>query len=254
MGRRTVEDTRQLLLDVGIRLLFERGANGGVTHIKLSKVAAAADLTTGAAYRCWDNQDAFHSDLATAAVRWRDAGPIDHTVARITELVEARAPLAEIIRVAAEQNLFSYPEDTAFLTTIALRACGPTDEGLAQAGRDRLDTAVEGFSMLYSALMRLYGLRPRPPYTVTHLALCLAALSEGFALQAMSGAPHPHVGRDDVAPGVDPDWTLFGIGVEAVVDRFTEPADDGGTGDDGEREQAEATGSGERATAPVRVL
>lgn len=223
MGRRTVENTRQLLLDVGVRLLFERGANGGVTHIKLSEVAAASDLTTGAAYRCWDNQDAFHSDLATAAVRWRDAEPIAATVARITKLVETRAPLDEVIRVAAEENLFSYPEDTAFLTTIALRACGPTDEGLAAAGRDRLATAIDSSATMYAALLQIYGLRPRAPFTVVHLALTLAALSEGFSLQAMSGSPHPRIERDDLPPDVDPDWTLFAVGVEAVVAHYTEP-------------------------------
>jgi AcrR family transcriptional regulator len=256
MGRRTVEDTRQLLLDVGIRMLFERGANGGVTHVKLSEVAAAADLTTGAAYRCWDNQEAFHSDLATAAVRWRDAEPNAATVSRITSLVEARAPLAEVIRVAAEENLFRYPDDTAFLTTIALRACGPTDETLAEAGRARLSTAIESYSVMYSALMRLYGLRARPPHTVTEMALCLAALSEGFALQAMSGAPHPRVVRDDVPPDVDPDWTLFGIGVEAIVDRFTEPAEPGteSSADDGPRVAATGPRRGGHRASPGPVI
>jgi AcrR family transcriptional regulator len=226
--RRTTDETRRLLLDVGIRLLYERGVHVGVTHIKLSDVVAAADLTTGAAYRCWENQDAFHRDLAAAAIRWRNQTPIANTVARITRLVETQAALPEVVRVAAEANLYRYPEDVAFLTTIALRACGPTDENLARAGRDRLDTAVTCYSAMYAVLLELYQRRMRPPFTIDHLTLSLAALSEGFALQAMSGAPHPHVERPDAPDGVGADWTLLAFAIEAMIERFTEPDPDAG--------------------------
>jgi AcrR family transcriptional regulator len=223
VARRTTEDTKELLLDVGIRLLYERGVHVGVTHIKLSDVVAAADMTTGAAYRCWENQDAFHRDLAAAAIRWRNQTPIANTVNRITQLVEAHTALAEVVRVAAEANLYRYPDDVAFLTTIALRACGPTDENLARAGRDRLETAVAAYSGMYSVLLELYQHRMRPPFTIDHLTLSLAALSEGFALQAMSGAPHPHLERPDPPPDVGSDWTLMAFAIEAIIERFTEP-------------------------------
>jgi AcrR family transcriptional regulator len=224
MARRTTEQTKQLLLDVGTRLVYERGVNVGVTHVKLSDVVAAAGLTTGAAYRCWENQDAFHRDLAAAAVRWRNDTPIANTVGHITRLVEDRAPLAEIIRAGAEANLYRYPDDVGFLTTIALRACGPTDESLAKAGRDRLETAVAEYSRMYDVLMGLYGRRMRRPFTIEHLTVALAALSEGFALQAMSGAPHPRIERPDTMPDAgSSDWTLLAYAVEAIVERFTEP-------------------------------
>jgi AcrR family transcriptional regulator len=238
--RRTTDDTKHLLLDVAIRLLYERGVHVGVTHIKLSDVVAAADLTTGAAYRCWENQDAFHRDLAAAAIRWRNQTPIANTVNRITRLVEAQAPLSELVRVAAEANLYRYPEDVAFLTTIALRACGPTDENLARAGRDRLETAVSSYSAMYSVLLELYQRRMRPPFTIDHLTLSLAALSEGFALQAMSGAPHPQIERPDPPPGIGADWTLMAFAIEAMIERFTEPDPDlGALGEERRRERLE---------------
>ena len=59
---RMLDETRELLLGVGIEMLYERGAGVSVGHIKLSDVVTAAGLTTGAAYRCWDNQEAFHRD------------------------------------------------------------------------------------------------------------------------------------------------------------------------------------------------
>lgn len=207
-------------------MLYERGLHIGVTHIKLSDVVAAAELTTGAAYRCWENQEAFHRDLATAALLRRDGPPTAEVVAQITKLVETRAPLAEVIRTAVGANLFRYPEDTGFLTTIGLRACGPTDETLAKAGRERLETSVDSYVDMYTALANLYQRRVRPPFTMTHVALLLAALAEGFALQAMSDPAHPHVERSDLPPEVGSDWTLLACGIEAIVEHLTEPVPD----------------------------
>ena len=89
--RRTTEETHQLLLDVALGMLHRRGVHVAVTHVRLSDVAAAAGLTTGAAYRCWPNQAAFHRDLAVAAVQWRDHESIAETVAEIRDLVDAQA-------------------------------------------------------------------------------------------------------------------------------------------------------------------
>lgn len=232
MARRTAEETKQLLLDVGIGMLYERGVDIGVTHIKLADVVAAAGLTTGAAYRCWDNQEAFHQDLAVAAVLWRDGPPNAITVDHIADLIEERAPLPELLRAAIEPNLFRYPDNTAFLTTLGLRACGPTDEALAEAGRQRFESAIDSYTDMYNGLADLYGRRARPPFTMRQIALVLAALSEGFALQAMTGMAHPHVERTDVGPGVGSEWSLLACAVEAIVERFTEPCGPGEPADE----------------------
>jgi len=223
MTRRTLDQTRQLLLETGLWMLKEQGVYVGVTHIRLSEVAHAAGYTTGAGYRCWDNQAAFHHDLAIAAVGWREVEPIAETVAQIKQLVDARAPLGEIIRIAAEANLFQYPEDTSLLNTLTLRTCGPTDDAVAQAAREHLTTTIESFAALYALLLRIYRLRLRPPFTLVDLTVALLALTEGFAVQAMTGDPHPRIERSDSPPGVGSDWSLLACAAEALVDRFTEP-------------------------------
>jgi AcrR family transcriptional regulator len=224
MARRTLAQTRELLLTTGLDMLKERGVKVGVTHIRLKEVAHAAGLTTGAGYRCWPDQAAFHRELAIAAVGWRDEQPILETVAHIRQLVDTRAPLGEVIRVAAEANLFRYPEKTVQLNTITLRTCGPTDVELAKAGREHLTTTIESFASLYATLLTVYRLRMRSPYTLTDLTLALAALAEGFAVQAMTGDPHPRVRRAVEAPsGVAGDWSLLACAAEAIVAHFVEP-------------------------------
>ena len=223
MTRRTTEDTRQLLLDVALKALHERGVHVAVTHVRLSDVATEAGLTTGAAYRCWPNQETFHRDLAVAAVHWRDHGSIANTVDRIRTLVNDRAPLAEVLRVGAAANIYRYPDDAPFLISVALRTCAPADSELGAAARERLASSIENFSSLYDALLHWYGRRMRSPFTIDDLALTLAALSEGFTIQSMAGTSHATVDRDDTAEGVGREWTLLGCAVESIVERYTEP-------------------------------
>lgn len=223
MTKRTTDETRQLLLDTGMQLLHARGAYVGVTHIRLSDVVDAAHLTTGAAYRIWENQDCFHRELAVAAVRLRSAGSVDGTVASIRAAVDAHAPLGEVIRLAAPANLHRYPDDVAYLTSLILRTTSRVDPDLLLASVERHRDAMAGFGQLYQAMLDVYGRRMRPAFSVEHMTAALAALSEGFAMQTMSGVEHPEIHRCDVGPGIGQAWTLFGCAAEAIVEHFTEP-------------------------------
>ncbi len=130
--------------------------------------------------------------------------------------------MAEVLRVAAGANLYSFPEDIPFLTTIALRACAPADPAVA-AGREHLRSAIEAFEGLWASLLAAYGRRVAAPYSLRDVTLALAALSEGFSLQAITGEPRQRVTRTDVADGVKDDWSLFACAAEAIVMRLTEP-------------------------------
>ncbi len=71
MARRTGDETRALLLRVGMQMLLERGVSAGVQHIRLQEVLRRAGLTTGAAYRLWADQNDYQRDLAVSMVRLR---------------------------------------------------------------------------------------------------------------------------------------------------------------------------------------
>ena len=168
-----------------------------------------------------------------AATRWRDDSPLARTVVAIRQLVEDKAPLRAVIRRAAAthiEGLVGVDEEvdeecptSSFLTTLALRAAAANTEELRAASSDRHHDSLSSFVELYEALLRAYGRRMRPPFTLQHIAVALAALGEGFALQAIEGEEHPVV----VLPGVDgedeEEWTLFGVAVDALVNAVTEP-------------------------------
>lgn len=221
MSRRSAEQTRTLLIDTAMSMLHKQGAAAGVTHIKLSDVVVRAGLTTGAAYRLWNDQQAFHNELATAAVGWRDPLSTSPTVAGITSVLQIGGPLREVIRLSAEANLQTFPKDIAFLATLALRASAWGNPALVAASRKRHLDAMRAYGEVYAGVMKFYHRRMRQPFTLDHLCSALAALAEGFGVQAACGEPHPRIGLAG-AGGDSQDWTLLGVAAAAVMDHLTE--------------------------------
>ena len=221
--RRSQDETKDLLLRTALDQLYEKGLFVAVTHIRLTEVVKAAGLTTGAAYKVWERQEDFHRDLAVEAVRFRDRLAVGATVRLIHQAVDGGAPLREILRVGSHAHLHLPNPGDPFLVTLALRTLSPVDDELAEASRQRHVDSIEAFEQLYEAMLLRYGRRIREPFDLRAMANALAAITEGFALQSLSGFDHPtyEIEADDERVGAE--WTLLAVAVEAIVDRFTEP-------------------------------
>jgi AcrR family transcriptional regulator len=232
VGRRTGEETRALLLRVGLEMLFERGASAGVQHIRLQEVLRRAGLTTGAAYRLWADQTDYQRDLAVAMVRLRFTDPVENASSAIDRLIADGADLDDVIRAAAETHAIDSERrqggrggrDTeAFLIALALRATGGTSPELRSASRERHDESIEGFVRFYGRLMDAYGMRMRTPYTIRDFTEAMAALGEGFAIHSLEGIAHPRLEIGDEHEGPTGRWSLFGIAVRGLVHEFMTP-------------------------------
>lgn len=246
MVRRTAEETRELLIETGMQLLHERGPSAAVRHIRLRDVLDRADLTTGAAYRIWDDQDAYQRDLAIAAVRWRDRTSTADTLAAVGPALVAGADWREIVRLGSEVNLWRYPDHMGFLTMLALRASAWGDEQLTAASRERHHEAVAAYGAVYAEVIPAVGRRFRAGFTVQDAAAAMAALSEGFGVQGCTGEPHPRLRLDPRAEGPgEVDWTLLGVCAVAVFEHMTEPAT--------EPDPAGACGQADSAERPSSV-
>jgi AcrR family transcriptional regulator len=256
MPRRTGEETKDLLIRTGISMLLDRGITAGVSHIRLQEVVRRAGLTTGAAYRLWADQDAFHHDLAVAAATWRAAMPIAEPWSNIAGLVESGAPLMAAVRVGSQAHVDTFDDADrrhqrsarSFLVALALRATSGSWSDLRDASVARHAESVREFAEMYRSVLALYRRRMRPPFTVEDFTVAMAALGEGFALQAIEGIPHPHLKRAG-PPGVGEDWTLFGLSVWALTEGYTEPV----TEDPGAVGQAATGVSGAAATGDRRT-
>jgi len=240
MGRRTGDETRTLLLRVGMQMLLERGAAAGVQHIRLQEVLRRAGLTSGAAYRLWADQNDYQRDLAVAMVRLRLSSPADHIRAAVADLVATGADGDDVIRAAADDHVRAAAadvEDSAdaldaqqFLISLALRATAQTWPELREASEERHRESIAAYAEFYGSLMTAYGLRMKSPLTVTDFAEAIAAMGEGFALRALEGIAHPTYAVDEGDELPRGPWTLFALSVRALVNELTTPVDedDGG--------------------------
>lgn len=216
-------------------MLLERGVSAGVQHIRLQDVLRRAGLTTGAAYRLWGDQTDYQRDLAVAMVRMRVAGPTDFVRAAVADLVREGAPGDDIIRAAALSHVRSTTRDTddeaealeaqGFLIALALRTTADTWPELKEAGRERHRESMAAFADLLGSLMESYGMRMKTGLSVLDFAEAMAAMGEGFAVRAIEGIDHPtfDFAAEDEAPTGR--WTLFALGVRALVNEFMVPVE-----------------------------
>lgn len=236
MTRRTAEDTRRLILEAAIQLLLERGATAGVQHIRLQEVLRSVGLTTGAAYRIWDDQDDFHRDLAVEMVGLRFAPPVTSAASAIEGVLDSGGTLDDVARVAAldfvtySSKFHLEPESRdshAFITALALRTAAGAWPELREASAERHRESIAAFATFYATLLHRYGRRIREPLTIEDFTEAMAALGEGFAIRAAQGLDHPTYDIPEGAELPSGEWTLFGIGIQGIVAAFTVPVDEG---------------------------
>lgn len=219
-----------------MQMLLERGVSAGVQHIRLQQVLRRAGLTTGAAYRLWADQTDYQRDLAVAMVKQRFMHPAAIARAAVAELIENKSDPELVIRAAAATHVDPPPsdgarpaalDDQAFLVALALRTAASTWPELAEASRARHEDSLRDYAELYQLLMDTYGLRMKRPLTIMDFTDAMAALGEGFAVRRLEGIPHRRVhttidGDDEVPAG---EWSLFAIGVRALVNEMMTPID-----------------------------
>ncbi|GAA1635440.1 hypothetical protein [Microbacterium flavum] len=235
MKRRSGDETRALLLRVGMQVLLERGVSAGVQHIRLQDVLRRAGLTTGAAYRLWADQNDYQRDLAVAMVQLRLSRPTDYVRTAVEKLIAEGADGNDVIRAAAESHLRPTAADAddpaaaldsqQFLIALALRTTAHTWPELREASNERHRESIAAFAEFYALLMEAYGLRMRSPLTIEDFTEAMAALGEGFAVRMLEGIEHPRYDcgeGDEVPPG---EWTLFALSVRALVDGFMTPVE-----------------------------
>lgn len=220
-------ETRSALLDAGVALLHERGVRSGVGHVSAADVARRAGYATSTLYRYWATQTDFHRDLAVAALEFRDRHALADTIKMVRELITAHAPLSEVLRVGANSNVDrDRASDVVWYTSLALRASAGLDPEVRRAADARVTEGLQMHRDLYAAILKLYALEMRPPFTLDHLTATIAALMDGFAVQDLSSTPHPRIERNECDEGVGRDWTLFACALEVLTEQMTRPLDE----------------------------
>jgi hypothetical protein len=243
-ARRTRAELRALLIEAGLEVLRERGLGTGAEQLTFKRVFERVAATDGVRVtnasvigRIWQNQAEFQSAvLATVATDELDEqgrSVLSATVPFVTRVDRStpesrRSALREVMRLAAEANLAVGTNSRNWATVIGVwalasgaRGSGTSDE-IYEAIRAGHAEVEERSVATTEAMMAHLGLRIRPPFDVPQFCAACTALVEGCALRDRAEAGIRGIVLPTGPEGVDQDWTLLGLGMDALADQFFE--------------------------------
>jgi len=247
----TREELRSLLLETGRTLLIEEGLGTGFDTLTFKRVFQRVEADTGRRIsnasvirRVWENQADYQADVLVTIAEQEGLGEFHDTLSALepvfasmdlSTVEERERSLREACRVGGAANIFSLlqsPHWSLWIAVWALATAGtlhPDEQRVAhqQRIRDALLNGYEGVTQLwenaYTALVEALGMRPRAPLTVRQFTVAIGALSEGCSLRQRLDPTMDGILRPTGPDGEDQDWTLFGIGLEALQRHFFEP-------------------------------
>lgn len=249
--RRSAEQTRTVMLDAGMALLERDGVQFGLDHLTLEAACLATDVPRSSSHAAWSIEDDYTPQALyqrEVLRRWLSEreGELFASAARnaLIAAYELRGDAltkGEIIRIAIQAAIASAVDPgedgggSGFLSTdMAIKhalASQPPDardpEVAAWVRETEVSQRERRIRDTYRPLADQLGLRPRPEYgqdAFHHLAVSVAALTEGITLRHLVVQDHDYASdsiRDD---GSDVPSTLLGVCVEALVDLFFEEA------------------------------
>jgi hypothetical protein len=251
-AKQSREELRALMLKMGRLIVIEDGLGLGVDTLTFKKVFERIESDTGIKLsnasvirRVWDNQADFQADVLATIAAEDALGEFDETIRTLAPLIddldlsspEARwRSLREVCRVGGSANSFMLLESPNWSMWIAVWAMATaTNVGVEQSKyQQRIRTALlegyDGFTTLwegaYAGLAALVGMRVREPLTLRQLSAAVGALAEGCSLRQHVD---PHLGvilRPTGPNREDQEWTLFAVGLEALLLHFLEPDPD----------------------------
>lgn len=227
VARRSLDETRTLILDAGMELLSEAGYSLQGTDVLLIDACRRAGLSTaGSGYKIWPTQRDFRVDLMRHVLYVANT-----TLLNTDRMVEAigRAgedpSLSTLIRVAATDNAEATIGAPEYFRNHAVWLAAKSDaelrERFVEAQRVQLGMLAE----LYEGLLAIYDREMVPPFTVDIMTLAIASEVDGLASWC---SYVDDVGVGDIVRPTGPDggdeqWHLLGCVVEAIVEAFTRP-------------------------------
>lgn len=246
--RRTRAELRELLLEAGTRLLLEEGLTLGAERVTFTRVFEEVERVHGVKVtnaavidRIWRNRDDFHVDVVRTVIEREGDAEFDTAeVALLEALPHAdvsdpatrRGALAELIRISAGAFMdaagrSSLSMQFALAAYLASSGAGAPDARLIEVHRRVNDALTDRYMDLYQLGLDLIGWRVRPGSSLRDAAVAISALAEGIVLhfQVDPDAFAP-VHRVRMADGADVEWTLLGLGIDALVEVFAEPDPD----------------------------
>lgn len=181
----------------------------------------APALTTGAVYNLWPTQAEFQADLLLHIADIQSTLSVDVERGRALYQSSAAAgvPLDEVLRVLVDRVLRVHRADALYAVELGFGASA-ADPRVQRALRTRDEAFLARVEPTWQSLLDAYQLRPRPPYTVHHLAVAAAMQVRG-SVSLWYATP-----EIDADPAGEDGWGLTARTISAIFHAMTMPAGD----------------------------
>jgi hypothetical protein len=238
-------ELRSMLLEAALEILREEGLKTGSVNITFKRVCDRVQVRTGIQVtngsvikRIWENQAEFQADVLVAVANDQSRPELAHIFNVLGPLLEepdlstpeSRARLVQqMCRVGGEANAVAtaespnYPLWMHVVATALTTSDGQQRERILLALREGYTSFTKLWEESFTALAALLGLRIRPDSDISEFVMVVTALDQGFSLRHRINGKMEYVTRPTGLNGEDEDWTLFALGLEALVHQFFEP-------------------------------
>jgi hypothetical protein len=233
------------MMDAGRSLLIEEGLGIGAGDLTFKRVFDRVEATHGVRLtnasvirRVWENQAEFQDDVLAAVARAGDtAGDTGAAAGAVLPLVgsfdlstpEGRLRgMSQMARVGGEAALRAMVGSkhwSLWVGVWVLGVTGPPSERGRQIRRalfDGYETTTEAWELLHGAMVGALGLRVREPFRLRQFTVAVGAMVEGCALRDGAAREGEPIMRPTGPDGAMEEWTLVGVGLEALVHQFLE--------------------------------
>lgn len=236
--RLTADQSRELLLAEGHRILFERRVGADPIGVELSQVIAGTSVPRSSAYRAFKHdtltpQEAFAEQLAESLISMETHGDTAATMAAALEMLASKPDifdegtpvelahfLRQLIRVVITANLEALQRSKlVWVYLSALAAVGQTDDPASHPLAATLRSAerTDEMTRLYSDMAGLFGLRLRAGWTWSRFDAAVSACVMGVGARLGLVDDLAGIMRDTGEGGELEEWNACSSLVEGLL-------------------------------------
>ena len=243
--RRSREELQKQLVEEGREILFEEGFEAASSNLTFKRVFERVEAKTGQRItnasvikRVWENQAEFQADVLVSIARDEarpEAGGAVDAISAVSSTLDYSTPesraraLREICRVGGTASSTALAKSVNWPLWISVIAMATATAMPDQQHRIRAALA-DGYLSIskfwsehFSVLMDVLGFRMRYPWTMDQFVMAVIAYSEGCSLRQRTSDHVEMILRPTGPDGEDQEWSLFAVGLEALVHQFLEP-------------------------------
>ena len=233
-----------VLLQEGRAVLADEGLEMDSSNLTFKRVFGRIEARTGERItnasvirRIWENQADFQTDVLVSVAQDEtrsEAGGAVDAIAGIVDQLDLSTPesraaaVREVCRVGGTASSAAISRSTAWPLWISVLAMAAATTSPDQ--RERITAGLtEGYDSVatfwgshFELLMALLGLRFRPEFEPDQFVHAVVALSEGCSLRQRTLEQLQLLTRPTGPGGAPQEWSLFAVGLEALVHQFLE--------------------------------